>query len=373
MQLQDENQDMQARLQAVIDSAIDGIITIDSKGTVETINPAGAKMFGYEADNIIGCNINMLMPEPYHAEHDGYLKRYKDTGKRHIIGVGREVQGLRKDGTTFPFRLSVAEVKLYGRKIFTGIIHDISDKVLANEIQKALDKERQLNKLKSKFVSMASHEFRTPLTTIATSATLIGKYEKTEEQFKRVKHINRIKNSIRILTNILNDFLSLSKLEEGKTKHQPMYFSLEDFAQEVAEEMEEAVSKLGQKIVYQHIGTEDQVFLDKKLLNNVLINLLSNAIKYSDNNKHIELTTEINPEEIKISVQDYGIGIPKNEQGQLFERFFRADNVGNIQGTGLGLNIVKRYLELMEGNITCHSELNEGTLFVITFVNNNAK
>jgi len=358
--------DAQSKLQAIIDTATDGIITIDIKGSIESINPAGAELFGYKPQELFGKNIHVLMPNPYHREHDQYLRNYLSTGKKKIIGIGREVKGLRKDGSIFPLRLSVAEVQLNDKKIFTGMIHDISDKVLAEEAQEALEREKELNVLKSRFISTASHEFRTPLTSILSSATLIGKYDKTESQGKRLKHVDRIQRSVRNLNNILNDFLSISKLEEGKVKHHPLSFNLKEAIEESIEELE-AMTKTNQKIVYQHFTTDHQVFLDKKLLHNVLINLLSNAIKYSNEGQQIDIRSAVSKEDIMIEVQDYGIGIPHKAQVHLFERFFRADNVVNIQGTGLGLNIIKRYLQLMGGSVTFDSELNKGTTFRIEF------
>lgn len=358
--------DAEYRLQAIIDTATDGIVTIDERGSIESINPAGASLFGYNQVELLGKNVNVLMPSPYHREHDQYLQNYLQTGVKKIIGIGREVRGKRKDGTTFPLRLSVAEVQLDNRRIFTGILHDISDKVLAAEAQKALEKEKELSELKSRFVSMASHEFRTPLTAILSSATLIAKYKDEKSQAKRMKHVRRIQSSVRNLTNILNDFLSLSKLEEGAIGHTPMHFNLKAFAGEMIEEVS-GMMKAQQQIVHQHTGDTELVFLDAKLLRNILLNLLSNAIKYSNEGQQIELNTFVSNKLITIQVKDNGIGIPPKDQIHLFQRFFRAENVANIQGTGLGLNIVQRYLQLMEGTITFESALNQGTTFTIHF------
>jgi signal transduction histidine kinase len=210
---------------------------------------------------------------------------------------------------------------------------------------------------------MASHEFRTPLSTILTSASLIGRYTAPGTEEKREKHINRIKSAVGNLTGILNDFLSLSKLEEGGFEHQPEPFDLKDLVIKTNDEIK-MITKPNQKIIYHHEGTTE-VFLDMKFSRNICINLLSNAIKYSE--KDIFINTEITKEKIKITVKDQGIGIPKEEQGYLFTRFFRAKNATNIQGTGLGLNIVRKYLELMNGSITFESGLNEGTIFTVEF------
>jgi PAS domain S-box-containing protein len=241
------------------------------------------------------------------------------------------------------------------------------------EIRESLNKEKQLNELKSKFVSLASHEFRTPLSTILSSASLAEKYSRPEDEEKRKKHFDRIKSSVKNLTEILNDFLSLEKLEAGKLEVRPSQFDIVHFAEDLKEEMQ-TLTKPGQQIIYRHIGEQKEITLDKQLLRNICINLLNNAIKYSHEEKTIEFTTDVNAE-IKISVKDHGIGIPKEDQQHLFERFFRAQNVTAIQGTGLGLNIVNRYIKLLNGRLEYKSEENHGSEFTLHFslVTDNSK
>ena len=413
----EENREFVLRLKAVIDTAIDGILTIDAKGIVETMNPAAAILFGYDTDEVIGNNIKMLMPNPDKAKHDVYLKRYHETKKPRIIGIGREVQGQRKDGSTFPFRLAVSEVILNDRVIFTGIIHDLTNvkkaedeiKVLNKKLEKkvvdrtyelektvnkllstnsqlnkevterleaegklrmqetelkdALNKEKELNELKSRFVSMASHEFRTPLTSILSSAAIIGKYDKTDQQENREKHIKRIKSAVTNLTGILNDFLSLSKLEEGLVEVQLQELNLDHLCQEVIIATE-GMRKGKQNIIHTAHGDDPHIIVDERILKNILFNLLSNAIKYSDADIHCDLYFE--EDHFTIKVIDQGIGIPLEDQKYLFSRFFRAGNVTNIQGTGLGLNIVKEYVDILNGEITCESVHEEGTTFTVT-------
>lgn len=233
------------------------------------------------------------------------------------------------------------------------------------ELLESLNREKELNNMKSRFVSMASHEFRTPLSTILSSISLVERYADAEQVEKRVKHIERIKSSIRNLTAILNDFLSLEKLEQGKTEVEKQPFNIKFFILEVIEETE-CMSKNGQCIRYIHNGA-DEVLLDRKILRNVMFNLLSNAIKYSS--LDINIQSQVNEDAITLSVTDQGIGIPKEEQEHLFNRFFRAKNATNIQGTGLGLNIVKRYIELMGGTINFSSEQHKGTTFVVCLPN----
>ena len=417
-QLNNHSEDAQ-KLEAIFETAIDGIITIDDKGIVESFNSAAVKLFGYTADEVIGQNISLLMPEPDRSAHDSYLERYQKTRKPHIIGIGREVNGKQKGGTIFPMRLAVSEVKLSSRTIYTGIIHDLSEikkaeqkfmrlneeleliveerteklsevvnKLLETnqkleseiherekveealrqselEIRAALHKEMELSELKSRFVSMASHEFRTPLSTILSSASIISRYTKSENQEQRDKHIKRIKSAVNNLTGILNDFLSLSKLEEGKIEYQPSEFEINEFCNETVDEIQ-GLLKTGQFVQFEGNIPETIVFLDKRVLKNVLFNLLSNASKYSGENSKITCKHDIVNNYLHIQVIDKGIGIPKSEQQHLFGRFFRASNSVNIQGTGLGLNIVKQYVELMKGTVSYESEEGKGSTFSIT-------
>lgn len=386
-------------LHAIINTAIDGIITIDYRGIIESMNPAALKIFGYEEEEVHGKNISVLMPEPDKSAHDGYLHRYQSTGEKRIIGIGREVRGLRKDGSTFPFRLAVSEVEYENRKIYTGFIHDLSKEkdaekslkeytevleerikertvilqTLVNELEKAkedvsisLEKEKELNLLKTRFVSMASHEFRTPLSSVQLSASLIEQYVQKPDKAKVIKHTGKIKNSVGQLTGILNDFLSLEKLEAGKTNAEFIEFNIVKFSEDLIEEMQ-MIAKQNQNIVYQHTGRYSDVTLDPALLKNSVINLISNAIKYSGENTFIEFNTELNGSDLIITVKDNGIGIPEEEQRNLFEPFFRAHNTGSIPGTGLGLNIVKRYVELMDGEVMCKSIQNQGTTITLIF------
>jgi len=411
------DKDLLIQLEAIIDTAIDGILTIDTLGNVERMNSAAATLFGYQPDEVKGNNIKMLMPEPYHSEHDNYVQRYNTTRVPHIIGTGREVKGLRKNGEVFPFRLAVSEVVLNDRIIYTGVIHDLSavkdaeaqimelnknleqavsdrtyelektvNKLLSTnkafqheikerklaeeklqnsqeELTRSLSKEKELNEMKSRFVSMASHEFRTPLTSILSSAAIIGRYDQTEQQDKREKHVKRIKASVANLTGILNDFLSLSKLEEGKVEINLSELNLDLLCREIIEDTKQLL-KSDQKIVHTVHGHDPHVIVDERILRNVIFNLISNAIKYSE--KDISCDIYFEKEYFELVVKDQGIGIPLEDQKHLFTRFFRAGNVTNIQGTGLGLNIVKRYVDILGGSIRYESEHEVGTTFFVT-------
>jgi PAS domain S-box-containing protein len=237
-------------------------------------------------------------------------------------------------------------------------------------LRKAYEREKELNHLKSRFVSMASHEFRTPLSTILSSAELIEAYNESGQDEKRGKHILRIRSAVNNLTSILNDFLSLSKLEEGKVVSQCEVFELKAFYDDLLEDIM-PILKPGQKVVSITEIPSTVLFLDHKLLKNILLNLFSNAIKYSEQGKSIYFEFFMDDNMLYFSIRDEGIGIPAEEQEYLFTRFFRAHNVENIQGTGLGLTIVKRYLELMNGTIQYESKEGDGTKFQISLPKKN--
>jgi two-component system, LuxR family, sensor kinase FixL len=386
-------------LHDIVQNAIDGIISINAMGIVQSINPSACKLFGYLPDEVIGNNISMLMPPPDQQQHDHYLRRYHVTHKPRIIGIGRDVTGLRRDGSTFPMRLGVSEVKYEEETFYVGFIHDqtqqkeaeerlkdytthleelvevrtqsLNETIMALEsakeqISNSLESEKELNQLKSRFISMASHEFRTPLSTIQLSASLIDKYAESAGIVEISKHVSKIKASVTGLTAILNNFLQIEKLESGKVEANFSNFDLMELATDITEEMQ-TLAKTNQKIYYNNLTENTNVNLDKNLIKNCIINLLTNAIKYSGEGSLIEFKTEISSTGCTISVKDNGIGIPEEDQKYLFGAFFRAQNTGNILGTGLGLNIVARHVELMNGEVTFESNIDTGTLFTLTF------
>jgi two-component system sensor kinase FixL len=402
--------------EAIINTAVDGIIIINNRGVIQLANKAAQQLFRYTEEELIGQNIKILTPEPHYSNHDRYLKNYERTHEPKIIGIGREVDGKRKDGTLFPLRLAVSEVETGNEKLYVGVLHDLTEQKKAEkeilqlnyklekkveertekltdvvnkllqvnikleqeikereaaeaallkneeELKASLEKEKELNQLKSRFVSMASHEFRTPLTTIASSSELVGLYTNAEQQEKREKHLRRIQSAVTTLTGVLGDFLSLSKLEEGKIHNEAVDFPLQELLYGTLEDMQ-TLLKPGQIIHPIFEGTDRVITLDKKLLKNIFINLLSNAIKYSGKDSNIWLEVNASDYSVSVKLQDEGIGIPEEDQKHLFTRFFRAENAVNIQGTGLGLNIVKRYIDLLEGNISFESVQGKGTTF----------
>ncbi|MCK6650207.1 MAG: PAS domain-containing sensor histidine kinase, partial [Bacteroidia bacterium] len=386
-------------LHALFAYATEGILISNSKGEITKINPSAERLFGYAEGELVGKKIELLVPQKYRGNHTEHRAKYNTNPHPRSMGKGMTLFGIRKDGKEFPVEISLSNYTANDELFVIAFIIDITErkqaeeklKSYSNELEKrvedrtlmlreaiaelektkeeihaALEKEKELNDLKSRFVSMASHEFRTPLSTILSSVSLISKYNTIDTEDKKQKHISRVKSSVSHLTDLLNDFLSLGKLEEGVIKTIPQFFNLVDFSKDVILELQ-AVAKEGQNIKYTHCGNKEEVYLDNKLLRNILINLLSNAIKFSPENSEIFINSTIDHMSIKIEVIDSGIGISKEDQVHLFERFFRAQNATNIQGTGLGLNIVAKYVELMCGEISFNSELNKGTAFCITF------
>lgn len=522
-------------LRAIFNDAIDAMIIINERGMIEQLNPSVIRLFGYQREEMLGKNISLLMPEPYHGKHDEYIDHYHKTGEKKIIGIGREVSGKRKDGSVFPIFLSVSEVFLpEGRKVFAGVMRDISDlkdardkanrytqqlervveertqeirgvvraleltnqslenqyketkraeqELLTNQLlfssiaknypngaicifnketicefiegkelervgltreqfigrkisetfaghenadihknyfqktisgeeasyeisfagnrylmnttpileesgeinrlvavllnvsamkeaeermKHALDQANQLNEMKSRFISLASHEFRTPLSTILSSLNLLLRYHESQQTEKVKLHAKKIKASIANLTEILEYFLSVEKLESGDVKLEYSLMDIEKFTLDFINEMRDTIEDHLQ-IHFNSTIEHKKVLIDKKAYRTIIQNLISNAIKYSPQGGNIRIHLDCPQDRIKLTVTDEGMGIPEQDQLHLFDRFYRAANVSNIQGTGLGLNIIKKYIELMGGDITFKSKLGHGSSFNIS-------
>lgn len=398
--------------QALFEHSSLGIIISNREGVIEKTNPYASKIFGYTEGELVGQKIEVLLPAPLRQKHVGYREQYVQAPHPRSMGSNLNLMAVKKNGEQFPVEISLSHYEAEGHQQIVSFINDItvrknaenqlkklteelelkitertkelSDALLElnhtnqglnqemeqrkkveAQIRTTLEREKELNELKSRFVSMASHEFRTPLSGILTSASLIARYPKTEDEPKRDKHIQIIKKSVKSLTMILNDFLSLDKLDQGKMTSTSTAFNLQQIIDEVVEEIKDTSEKK-QQIVVKHLSPELKLFQDKEMLRNVVINLLSNAIKYTPEEGQIDIRTHQDHSRLILEIQDQGIGIPEEDQKHLFERFFRAQNAMTVQGTGLGLNIVKRYLDLMGGKIEFNSTIGRGTTFKIT-------
>ena len=383
-----------------------GIVISDENGKIVDANPYSARLFGYELEEFIDLHIKDLLPENTRSKHEANRTAYNTHPKSRVMGMGLDIYGLKKDKTVFPLEISLNPFEKDGEKLTTSFIVDITirkkweekikkqnqeleqikqelqilnqeleEKVEArtftlkatlqelqasrNELKDALTKEKELGELKSRFVSMASHEFRTPLSTILSSASLINRYLETEQTDKCEKHINRIKSSVEHLNSVLDDFLSIGRIEEGLIKVNFEDFDVFTELENIVVEMRE-LTRPNQRIELINNGTA-AIFTDKHLLKIAFSNLLSNAIKFSPIDGLIEVIIDKKEKSIIVTVRDHGVGIPEAEQKRLFIRFFRASNVQNIQGTGLGLYIVKRYIDLIGGKIEIQSAANKGT------------
>jgi PAS domain S-box-containing protein len=395
----------------IFQSMSEGILMVDESGKIVVANPIAEQIFGYSKNELTGVVLENLLPERYRGRHINFRKGFNAHPEPRRMGFGRDLTALRKDGVEFPVEISLSYTKVQGKLLVMAFISDISQRKKAEEalkrseeqlivyaaelekkvqsrtealhktIQKleneiterkraeeeargALEKERELNELKTKFVSIASHEFRTPLSAVLSSASLINQYNERNEKDKVDKHVQRIRSSVNHLTSILNDFLSLGKLEEGVIDINREPLVLKDFVESIDEEMSPLL-KQGQRLEIE-FDSATEIYADTRILRNILFNLISNASKYSPEQKSILLKFEKQNGELIFSVQDEGIGIPDEDQRHLFERFFRASNSGNVQGTGLGLNIVKRYAELLGGTISFKSKYGQGSTFTVT-------
>ncbi|HXU27852.1 MAG TPA: PAS domain-containing sensor histidine kinase, partial [Bacteroidia bacterium] len=361
------------------------VAVTDQRGIIQHVNDNFCKISKYTQEELIGQD-HRIINSGHHSKE--FIKNLWTTIAKGNIWKG-ELKNKAKDGTIYwvdttivpflneegkPYKYLAIRSDITQRKQAELELQkskeELEDRVEARtlELTAALEREKDLSEMKTRFVSMASHEFRTPLSAILSSSSLIEQYGKLGQIDKQDKHLKRIKSSVDNLVSILNDFLSLDKIEQGKIEVNQEIFDLTDFAKDVQEELR-GYFKPGQHIKYTHSG-EQKICQDKKILRNVLLNLLSNACKYSGENKEITFSTEVSNKTITIKVADKGIGIPESEQKNLFGKFYRAKNATNIQGTGLGLNIVKRYVELIDGNIGFISIENEGTTFTVTFPQN---
>ena len=391
---------------SVFEFAPIGIILVSQTGEILLANHFAEELFGYEEYELAGKYVEDLIPQRVREKHIANRQKYTKDPHVRPMGEAMDLYGMRKDGTIFSLEVSLGYFRTPEGIYIVSFVHDVT-KQKANEkelieqknsieqysaeikalnenleeqiknrtkalletlqhlenskkeLEKALSKERELGELKSRFVSMASHEFRTPLSTVLSSVQLIAKYTQAEDQEKREKHVKRITESVNHLNDILEEFLSVGKLEEGKIKASLSETNLPDCLRGVVQEMQN-MAKNGQMIDFQHQGKET-VITDCSILKKILINLLSNAIKFSPENTSIQIKSSTLGQVLCIEVIDEGIGISEKDQKHLFERFFRAENATNIKGTGLGLNIVAKFTEMLGGEIDIKSTLGKGT------------
>ncbi len=383
----------------------EGIIIVNVDQEIVTSNEAADHMFGYEAKELLGEKINLLIPREYKHGHTAQVEKYLEKSDPRQMGHGRDLYGQRKDGSVFSVEAGLNPFEIYGSKYVMALVTDISvrknqekeiielnlqleQKVEArtkelnqtikelkeevskrkdaeNKIMESLRKERELNELKTKFLSLVSHEFKTPLSGILTSAMLAGKYTETEQQDKREKHLRTIQNKVKYLNNILNDFLSIERLESGKATYKFDAFPLSKVVNEVIYNAN-MLLKDGQRINYPSNIDDLTLDFDEKILELSLTNLIHNSLKYSPEHTVIDVSVLPEKDFLSIAIKDEGMGIPEKEQKFIFNKYFRAENALLDQGTGIGLNIVKSHLESLGGTITFESEEHKGSTFTIS-------
>lgn len=392
----------------LFESASEGIVVVNSLKKIVATNAAARALFGYHKDELEGKQLNLLIPEKYHKEHDRNVHEFMRHSSKRTLGKGLSIYGLHKNGSQFPLEVGLNPFVLHGHSYVMALITDITVlrdqerqiidlsehleekieertsslikviKLLQQEVamrltsennaNEALKREQDLNELKTRFLSLVSHEFKTPISGILTSATLIAKYTTADQQEKREKHLDTIKSKVKYLNTIIDDFLSLERIETGKTSYNISLFPLSKVLNEVIYDANMYL-KDGQRVNYPHNADDIMVSFDEKTLELSLSNLIHNAIKYSGEQSTITILVEQNDLQLNISVQDEGIGIPAQEQRFVFDRYFRAQNVLITPGTGIGLNIVQNHLKNLGGTVNFKSVEGKGSTFKITIPN----
>ncbi|MFN3588269.1 MAG: ATP-binding protein [Spirosomataceae bacterium] len=394
--------DMNNQVEAIFAFATEGILITNDRGVIVRTNPSIERMFGYASGELIGEKIELLIPTRYHEKHVKHRDTYLPHPQPRSMGLGFDLFGIRKNRTEFPVEVSLSPYESSAGKFVIGFIIDITIRKEAEnqlisyksqlekeveertlilkeairklektktELDNSLVRERELNSMKSRFISIASHEFRTPLATVLSSMSLVEKYADLQMTDQRNKHIQRIKQSVKHLTEILNDMLTVNKVEEGKVMVTKNTHLLQDILSSTLVHVSGILKK--NQHVLTDIATDapKEIYVDEKIVKHILINLLGNAIKFSSENQDIFLRVRFLQKKWLFEVTDQGIGIPEADQPEIFNRFFRSSNASNIQGTGLGLNIVYQYVQLLDGKITFTSQENQGTSFFVQIPN----
>lgn len=370
-------------LRSIFDSVIIGILVVKANCIIKAANQACQNIFGHSEEELNGMWLVNFFTAESKVKFNSHFLELVVEGNVSFEEKVINLDIISKQNKIIPIELSITSTVVNSADHYILAVKNVSEKKelqvklkeqLKNkkEIEVALQKEQELNELKSRFVSMASHEFRTPLTGIQSSIALIQRYINLDEENqitlshndKIQNHFEKIRESIRNLTQILNEFLSIDGLEDGKIKCEYNKVNISTLCKNTTQELSRLCKK-NQKIKTTEQTLRKEYILEYNMIRNVLNNLISNAIKYSPENSTISLSITEKNENLIFEVKDQGIGIPEEEKANMFGRFFRAKNATNIQGTGLGLNIVKRYVELMDGTVSFTSKLNEGTTFKV--------
>ncbi len=354
-------EDREQRLRALISTAVDGVIIINATGTVQDYNPACERLFGYHANEVIGKNVKMLMPPHYADEHDHYLRRHRTTGVKRIIGIGREVEGRRKDGSVFPMELSVGEAFTGSKQVYVGIIRDITQRKMNEQsLLIAKDQAESASRAKSLFLANMSHEIRTPMNAVLGYAQLLESDPQLPERYRHP--LRAISTAGNHLIGLIDDILDLSKIEEGAMELHQRDFDLGDLVEDVSRIFSMRCEQKGLAWRLDTRLVECAVRGDDRKLRQVLINLLGNSVKFTDQGQ-VSLKVEQNERRFSFSVGDTGPGISEEAQASIFEPFQQAEEGRAKGGTGLGLSITQRQIHLMGGDLSLGSTPGEGCCF----------
>jgi PAS domain S-box-containing protein len=358
------------------------VFVIDKDCLIQLYNPFAEKNLGYSSEEVVGKMFadDFFDKEELLRKAENQIEDFESNyRKEHCLyalvtefGDGHEIEVhmVRKDGSKFPVLLNIISSSQDNDRFeitaYVIVAKEITElKQTEDYLVKLLEKEKKLNELRTQYLNLASHEFRTPLSVILSSAFIISKFEKTEDQTDRLEQVKHIVSAVNLLRDIINDFLSLSKIEEGKLKLHKTNFNSKANIKETIDELSGLLKK-GQSISYRHVG-ETNLFLDAGIFKHLLINLLSNSIKFSPEGTKISVSSKLINHDYTLVIKDHGCGISKEDQKQLFSPFFRGSNAKQIQGTGLGLHIVRYYLDKMNGTIRIKSKVDLGTTIQIEF------
>ncbi|ARP81882.1 PAS domain-containing sensor histidine kinase [Bordetella genomosp. 8] len=353
--------DNEARLRAVFDTAVDAIVTIDEQGRIERFNPAAVRVFGYTEDEVMGRNVSMLMPSPYREMHDRYLDNYLDTGEKKIIGIGREVLGMRKGGAVFPMDLAVAEMRVGDRRMFTGMVRDITERKRAEARYAELLREvTSANEELTNFAYIVSHDLKAPLRGISSLANwLVEDYADRLDDEGR-EHLRLLVGRVHRMSGLIDGILEYSRI--GRIKEARVSVDLDVLVREIVD--------LLAPPPHIEVRVEDPlpvVHADRTRMQQLFQNLLSNAIKYMDKPEGVvRISCEPAGERWRFAVADNGPGIEERHHERIFQLFQTLAPRDRIESTGVGLTLVKKIVEMYGSEIYVQSVLGAGTTFSFT-------
>jgi PAS domain S-box-containing protein len=365
-QAQYELEESKQRLEAILDNLPDGILTFDEAGMIDSVNPAGAYIFGYQRYELLGKSILRLIPEL--NDHPGG-QTVPDFVSR-LGSLGDELEGERKDGSRFPIYFAVSEIFFHDKRLYCAIVQDFTERKFLEAqsrdkelLNMALEKERDLRALKNRFMSMISHDLRTPLAAIRLANSMLKTYGNRATEEEKRESYETIETQVEYLAELINDIITISRADFSGIELERERVELETYLRDIIEEVQLAYRK--PVIQFSGPNRRVEVFIDKKLMRRAITNLLTNAIKYSPDGTPVAVTLRCENQEAVIDIADQGIGIPEADMERLFEPFHRASNTGKIQGTGLGLAITKQFVEQHNGTVSVASQVGRGTTFTV--------